>query len=111
MSKVFYDHLVMVEELFMEIEVLEIDPVSKKEMKKMIDDIVHHKVLTRILDLLPKIYHKEFLERFYNSPGDLKHFKFLQETIDLDIHHELAKLSAQLKTEIRQEINKHRKKK
>lgn len=110
MSKIFYDHLVLIDDVFLEIEVLEIDADSKKEMRKLIDDIVHHRVLTRILDLLPKVHHEEFLASFYESPAHVGHLKYLQERIDRDIHHELAHLSEELKRELRQEIKKHKKK-
>lgn len=111
MSKLFYDHLVLLDDVFAEVEVLEIDVHDKKEIKKMIDEIIHHRVLTRILDMLPTPHHEEFLDRFYKAPSDVRHLKFLQEKIDRDIHHELAKLSEELKSEVRQEIKKHRKNK
>ncbi len=109
MSKLFYDHLILLDDVFTEIEILEVESEDKIQMKKIVDEILHHRVLTRILDLLPKVHHEEFLDRFYKAPSDVRHLKFLQEKIDRDIHHELAKLSKELKSEIRQEIKKHKK--
>lgn len=111
MTKLFYDHLVIIEDLFIEVEELEVTHEEKLAMKKMIDEIIQHQLLTHILDLLPKEDHEVFLERFHHAPYDTKHLQFLEEKIDRDMHAEIIIIAQKAKDEIRKEIKKHKKKK
>ena len=111
MSKLFYDHLIVFEEIIYEIEGSNLHPEDKKQAKKLADEIIHHKVLIFILDHLPKAHHEEFLTRFYKAPYDLGHFKFLEEKIKHDIKSELIILGEKVKKEIFAEIKKHAHKK
>ncbi len=110
MSKVFYDHLTLIEEIFTEVDSAEMTVEEKKQAKKKIDDLVHHKVLTKILDLLPREYHEEFLIRFHAAPHDHRHLLFLKEKASIDIQSELILLSNNLKKELRHLLHQHKSK-
>lgn len=111
MAKIFYDHLILIDEVWSEIETLEISPTEKKLAKKHVDEILHHRIFTFILDTLPPQYHKEFMERVYASPKDIKHLAYLEEKIRRDIQMDLVTLGMQIKKEILSEVKKHSKRK
>ncbi len=108
--KLFYDHLVMIDEVFAEIDLLEISNDEKKEMRQLIDEMAHHAVLTHVLDILPRDHHEDFLTRFHAAPHDLSIIKYLEKKIEKDIHAEIATVGNRLKKEIRKEFKKHTKK-
>lgn len=109
MSKIFYDHLLLLEDLWIEVEAL---PVSQDERRRIVEtteELFHYKVLTLILDYLPKVHHVEFLNRFHAAPYDPGHLKFLQEKIAVNLHLEILVLANNLKKEVKKELRKHRK--
>lgn len=110
MSKLFYDHLVILDELFVDIELLDVTAQEKKQMKTMIEEIVHHEILTHILDLLPKEHHEPFLQQFHTAPYDRAHLKFIEDKIDRNISAEIVIVAQKVKSNIRHEIKKHKKK-
>lgn len=111
MSKVFYDHLILIDELFAEVDLVELTSEEKKQAKKKIDDLVHHKVLTKILDLLPREHHEEFLIRFHAAPHDHRHLTYLKEKGNIDVQTELVELSNHLKKDLRHLLSQHKSKK
>ncbi len=70
MSKLFFDHLLDFKDLDREVKKIAKTPDEREEIWKLIDEIVHHKVLGCILDNLPRKNHEEFLELFHKSPHD-----------------------------------------
>lgn len=111
MSKIFYDHLVMLDDIFLEIDFLELSNREKKLLKKTIDDLFHHRLFTKILDLLPKEHHEKFLVRFHSAPHNIEHLKFLEENSQVNITSEIVILSQKIKKEVKAEIKKHKKQK
>lgn len=108
MSKVFYDHLILIEEVGSEIDLLPLDKRETHQAKKLIDDMMHHRVLGFILDCLPRQHHEEFLDRFSETPFDLTLLDYLEMKIKRDIKSELVLLGNKLKRELLAEIKKHR---
>lgn len=106
--KLFYDHLILIEEVFIEIETLPLSPHEKQSAKKLSDDLMHQKVLIYILDMLPRPHHEEFLDRFHKAPYDIDHLRFLTEKTQRDVHMDLVVLGKQLKKELLSEIKKHK---
>ena len=109
MTKLFYDHLIMIDDLFDEIHLLEISVDEKQSLKQMIDEMTHHAVLTHVLDILPRTHHEEFLEKFHTSPFDVQLILYLEEKSGKNIHSEILTIGEKLKKEIRSEIKKHKK--
>lgn len=70
MSKLFYDHLIILEELEHHIKSAAQTPEEKEELWNIVDEIVHHRVLGCILEGLPNEYHREFLDKFHDAPHD-----------------------------------------
>jgi len=107
MTKVFYDHLILIEDIIEVISTLNISDSEKQTAQKLADSIIHHKVLILLLDNLPKDHHEDFLKRFYRAPYDLAHLKYLEEKTQRDISMDLVILGQQIKREIISDIKKH----
>ena len=102
MSKVFYDHLVDFSDLEGLIKRNVKDEASRHEIYRLVDEIVHHKVLGCILDKLPADHHKEFLDHIKDHAHDEKILEYLQERISEDVNefirHEVHTLGSELLT-------------
>jgi hypothetical protein len=110
MSKVFYDHLLFLDEVFVEIETLEIPKSEKKQLKDLIDETAHHQVLTFILDTLPREHHEEFLSRFHTAPFDVTLVVYLAQKSGKNMHQELATLGEKIRKDFKKDLKKHKKK-
>jgi len=106
MSKIFYDHLINFEEIEIVIRNSSGSSEEKEELWKVVDEIVHHRILGSIFDRLPLHHHQDFLERFHKSPGDESHLSYLQEKIEDDIEAIIKKEMEDLKSEILKDIKK-----
>ncbi len=107
--KVFYDHIIIIDDIITEIEVMDFEESEKQEIYSLVDSIIHHRVLEHILDMLDIVHHDEFLTRFYAQPDDMRHLVFLEKKTNKDMVSELHKLSEALKKELRRDIKKHKK--
>ncbi|MDP2632181.1 MAG: hypothetical protein Q8P25_00470 [Candidatus Curtissbacteria bacterium] len=104
MSKVFYDHLIILEEVKTELTSSEISSADKKEIDQMIEESVHFRVITKILDHLPREHHKKFLESFHQAPHSENVLNFLKEKVsDIEniIKDEVSALGKELLKEIK----------
>jgi hypothetical protein len=98
MSRIFFDHLVILDEVESEIKSIAESPDEKEELWKLVDDIVQHRVIITILDKLPISYHEEFLTRFHEAPHHEGHLGYLDDKIQSD--EEVGDVSAIIKREI-----------
>lgn len=107
MSKLFWDHLVELEEIEGILREQELEHEEKEELHQLVDEMVHHRVLGCVLDHLPREYHEEFLNRFHAAPHDTRIIIFLQiktpREIDIEekIREEIQKLKDELLEELR----------
>ncbi|OGM57221.1 hypothetical protein A2955_00975 [Candidatus Woesebacteria bacterium RIFCSPLOWO2_01_FULL_37_19] len=85
MSKIFYDHLIIIDEFDSLIKESTDTVEEREELWKLVDEIIHHKVLDVIFSNLPSQHHQEFLEMFHNAPYDEGHIDYLNERIGNDI--------------------------
>lgn len=116
MSKIFYDHLIVLEEVETEIKNIAQSPEEKEELWKLVDDIVHHRVMISILNKLPIEYHDEFLTRFREAPHHDSHIDFLNDKIatgpeEEDIEEIIKREVKTLEKELLQEIRSLKEKK
>lgn len=106
MSKLFYDHLIEIDELEDLIRAQEVESEEKEELYHLVDEMIHHRVLGCILDHLPKEHHEEFLTRFHSAPNDMRIIVFIQiktpREIDMEekIREEIQKLKKELLEEL-----------
>ena len=104
MSKIFYDHLIILTEVETEIKNVTESPEEKEELWKLVDDIIHHRVLGSILDALPRQHHEEFLTKFHEAPHDERHIEYLNEKIENGIEELISKEIKAIEIEIIAEI-------
>ena len=105
MSKIFYDRLIVLDDVDSEIKAIAKSHEERDELWQLVDEMVHHRVLGTILDKLPSGNHDEFLERFGKAPYDESILDFLKEKIGENIEEllkqELGGLAFELLEEIR----------
>lgn len=108
MSKLFYDHLINLEDLEEAMREHALEPEEKEELHQLIDEMIHHRVLGCILDQLPREHHEEFLNRFHNAPHDTRIVVFLQIKTpkEVDIEEKILEEVQKLKQELLEEIKR-----
>jgi len=85
MSKIFYDHLIIIEDLEVHIKNKAESPEEKEELWGIIDETIHHRVMGCILDTLPNRFHEEFLTKFHEAPYSEDLILYLNHRIEGDI--------------------------
>ena len=105
MSKVFYDHIIILEEVEIEIKNIVESEEERHELWQIVDEIVHHKVLDCILDNLAEEHHHDFLEKFHEAPHDKNLLDYLNKRIEGEIEELIRKEFESLTSEILQEIH------
>jgi hypothetical protein len=106
MSKLFFDHLIVFDEVEIIIKKTASSKEEKEELWSLVDEYVNHKVIEKILDRLPKENHEEFLELFHKCPHDeIVIFGYLNEktgkNIEEELKNELEIISKDLLKEIK----------
>lgn len=86
MSKLFFDHLIVLTEVDKKIKKVASSVEEKEELWGLVDEMVHHKAFDVILGKLPRDNHEEFLEMFHAHPHDeVMLFDYLKNKIDQNI--------------------------
>ncbi|OGM30110.1 hypothetical protein A2801_03865 [Candidatus Woesebacteria bacterium RIFCSPHIGHO2_01_FULL_41_10] len=85
MSRLFYDHLLDLDELETRVKVITKDREEQNEIFRLIDEIVHHRVVGCILNHLPEEHHEKFLVHLSERPHDKQILDFLRDKILEDI--------------------------
>ena len=109
MSKLFFDHLIVLNDVDVLIKQTANTLEEKEELWGLVDEIVHHKVFDVILKNLPKHHHQEFLERFHTHPHDESLIDYLSEKIGQNledlIKQEIGDLAFELLSGIKETKN------
>lgn len=90
MSKLFYDHLIVMEQVEIHINNHAQSKEEKEELWGLVDGIVRTRVMDIILTKLPKEHHTEFLEKLSLFPHDERLMDYLKEKVE-DIEDEIKK--------------------
>lgn len=85
MAKIFYDHLIIIEEVIAVLDEHNLPSEKRAEFLKLIDQTLHHEILDVILSHVPKDKHETFLTRFHQGPHDPSLMNFLKEHTEVDI--------------------------
>lgn len=105
MAKIFYDHLIQIEEIHIELDKYHLSVEERSELIQIIDETTHHRVLDTILTHLPKEKHEIFLKKFHAAPHDNSLLDFLKEDVK-DIEDKIKLEAKKLKSEILSEIKR-----
>ncbi len=98
MSKLFFDHLVVMEQVEVHINRNSASLEEKAELWNLVDGIVQTRIMDVILTKLPSKHHDEFLEKFSNFPHDERLLEYLKEKVE-DIEEEIQKEVKSLESE------------
>lgn len=85
MSKIFYDHLIVIEEVIAVLDQYKLSNKERQELLALIDETLHHEVLDVILSCLPESLHNEFLTKFHKAPHDPALITYLKEKSDINV--------------------------
>lgn len=108
MSRLFYDHLIILEEVEIELDKLELEREEREEVDQLIEEIVHHRILDRILRHLPKEHHEEFLNRLHKAPYDAQLLEYINERVEESVEEHVKDEMEKLKKEILKDIKSSR---
>jgi hypothetical protein len=109
MSKLFFDHLVVLNEVDVFVKKTAQTKEEKEELWQLIDEIVHHRVFDTILGKLPEKHHQEFLEMFHSHPHDEGLIDYLKEKIGENIEELIRQEIGGLSSEILENIQESKK--
>lgn len=109
-NKIFYDHLILFEEISAELEPYSDNIQDLAELMELVDRHLHHHTLNVIFTHLPAHHHEEFISLFSANPEDEKLLDYLRERISVDIEKEISEKAAKIKKEILAEIKSREKK-
>lgn len=104
MSKLFFDHLISLEDVEKEINKSATSHEERDELWHLVDEIVHHRVMGCILDKLPRKSHREFLEMFHDHPHDEILIDYLKTKIGGNVEELIKQETGNLAFEILNEI-------
>lgn len=101
MSKVYFDHLLKLDEIDNFIKGKVSSPEEKEELWGLVDEIIHHKAMDFVLTILDKKHHEEFIEIFHKCPHDeVVIFGYLKEKVHPNIEGDMQKELDKIKDEI-----------
>lgn len=109
MSRVFYDRFIVFDEVEQEVDGLALDTEERQELERLIDELVHFRVVDRILQQLPRHFHAEFLDKFHKAPWDEELLTYLDERIEESVEKHVKEEVERLKKEILQDLKSHKK--
>jgi len=107
MSKLFYDHLIVIEEIATVLDEHRLKPDERAKILELMDTTLQNEILDVIFTYLPREKHEEFLEKFHAAPHDARLMQYLKDNSAVNI--ELAILDRANKTKRRllAQIKKH----
>lgn len=111
MSKIWYDHLIILEEVEVELNNLNLEAEEKEELNHLIDEMVHHRVMDRVLRVLPRHHHANFLIEFKKRPHDPALVDYIDEKIDESVERHIKEEIKILKEELLEDLTTKSKRK
>jgi hypothetical protein len=106
MSKLFFDHLVIREEIDIEFSRFNLSAEERAELVEIVDQTLTNHVLNVVLNHLPKDKHSDFVSRFHAAPHDIGLLDYLKIHAHPQIDEEIKKHAAKIKKDILAEVKK-----
>jgi len=100
MSKIFFDHLIELEDIKSYIEDVSENFEEKEDLWNLVDEFINHKVLITILTNLDTEYHDEFLLMFLDRPYDTGIIDYLDDRLPCP----LCELIIETRSKVNQEL-------
>lgn len=105
MSKLFYDHLIVIEEVVAVLDEHGVKTADRKKILTLMDEVLHQEILDAIFTYLPREKHEEFLALFLATPGNPKHMEYLKEHSSVNIELAILDRANKTKRKLLKEIN------
>ena len=96
MNKLFYDHLIVIEEITAVLDEHKLRARDRTKILELMDVTIQNEILDVIFTYLPREKHEEFLEKFRKAPHDMSLMLYLKDNSPVNI--ELAILDRANKT-------------
>ena len=96
MSKLFYDHLIVIEEVVAVLDEHKVKAKDKAKILTLVDQTLQHEILDAIFSYLPQEHHEDFMKMFHGAPHDMRLMEYLKDHTAINI--ELAILDRANKT-------------
>lgn len=100
MSKLYYDKLVVMTKIEVIIKKSSSTPEEKEELWRVVDEMIHHRILNCILENLSEEHHHDFMCLFHEKPHDESILDFVNQRIDSDIKKTIKKEAKLLEKEV-----------
>lgn len=103
----FYSHIIEIDSLYIELDLLDMTPAERKELKEILDSSIHHTVIDTILSELSGEHKKIFL-----SHVTLERHTEIWELLNTHVKHPEKKISKaveKLKKQMRKDIKSTKK--
>lgn len=104
MKKIFWDHLLEIEDIKITIDKHGLVEEEKIKLLEVVHQTIDAKIMETILSHLPKEKHRLFLDQFSKAPHHPKLLDFLKKEIQ-DIEEKIKVLSRKLKQDILKELS------
>ena len=105
MSKLYYDHILVLDDIEEHIHVVAESPEEKEELWQLVDEIIHHEMMGCVLGHLHEDHHKEFLDKFHEAPHDEELIVYINERVDGDIEELLTKRMDEIRSDLVEIVN------
>ncbi len=109
MSKLFYDHLIVIEEVVAVLDAHKFTPAEKQKLLILIDQTIQHEILDVIFSYLPGEKHEEFLTKFHAAPHDPGLMQYLKDHAVVNLELAILDRANKTKAKLLREIKKHTK--
>jgi hypothetical protein len=104
MNKIFYDHLIIIEEITEILTTHELTRDEYQQILDLIDKTMHMEILQSILKHLPGQHHEEFLTKLHAIPNDIGLMNYLKEHTVVDIEKVILMTANKVKKHVLKEI-------
>lgn len=104
MNKIFYDHLIIIEEITEVLATHQLTRDESEEILHLVDKTMHTEILQSILKHLPHHHHEEFLTKFHAMPHDISLMRYLKEHTVVDIEKVILLTANKVKKTVLREI-------
>lgn len=107
MSKLFYDHLIVVEEITAVLDEHKLASADRVKILGLMDATLQHEILDVIFTYLPREKHEEFLTKFHAAPYDIGLLQYLKDNSPVNIELAILDRANKTKKKLLGEVKKH----
>jgi predicted metal-dependent peptidase len=107
MAKLFYDHLIVIEEITAVLDEHKLTAADRVKILTLMDATLQHEILDVIFTYLPRDKHDEFLTKFHKVPHDLTLMQYLKDNSPVNIELAILDRANKTKKKLLREVNKY----